>query len=532
MHVAFLSNPASGQVNVQLATAQQLVSQGHAVTFLSAESCSSKIGRFRKAQQPCRRGLIRFISLGSGHTINDFTPFIQTRIHAMRTVPGNPVSLDTCVEAALCPAEEHAAMAARVRDHLNALDPNMICVDGLTSVLLTGTRLTKRKFILTIPCSPGFTALRDAFEPHPVAAHRDGSWGTFFENIYLSVHGFIHSRRHPHRRAKHDLIKRLGLKSYGPESDSALVQPHWEDDNCVAGIHFNTPGLIDCPKQSSKIVFVGAGVSPESLPSTPLPAAIGPPTPTNNPLSELAWMDEAAVLHQDVVYVNMGSMFVWQSDEFRACIAGFKAAYKKLAGRVRFLFKINSHPPPTPSLKETNPDFEEEEGIPPYVRLTHWIENQHAIYSHSALKAFIHHGGGNSFNEAVHFAIPQLVLSQWLDTHEYATYADKFGLGLRSAKPPCIDAADIERKILMLLGPRWLSYKANCRAWALRSEMAGGAVAAARIVLFHAEVGGEGAGGDGAGKGVSTELTPPLSPVVVAPVFAEKEEAFRDIVIS
>lgn len=71
MHIAFLSNPASGQVNVQFATAQQLVDQGHLVTFLSAASCSSKIDRFRSAQQPCHQHLIRFISLGSGHTVRD-----------------------------------------------------------------------------------------------------------------------------------------------------------------------------------------------------------------------------------------------------------------------------------------------------------------------------------------------------------------------------------------------------------------------------------------------------------------------------
>lgn len=71
MHIAFLSNPASGQVNVLFATAQQLVDQGHLVTFLSAASCSSKIDRFRSAQQPCHQHLIRFISVGSGNAVRD-----------------------------------------------------------------------------------------------------------------------------------------------------------------------------------------------------------------------------------------------------------------------------------------------------------------------------------------------------------------------------------------------------------------------------------------------------------------------------
>lgn len=71
MHIAFLTNPASGQVNVQLATAQQLVSQNYRITFLSADSCGKKIDRFRLDQEEHHRDLISFIGLGSGHTVDD-----------------------------------------------------------------------------------------------------------------------------------------------------------------------------------------------------------------------------------------------------------------------------------------------------------------------------------------------------------------------------------------------------------------------------------------------------------------------------
>lgn len=144
MHIAFLSNPASGEVNVQLATAQQLVSQGHCVTFISAESCSKKVDRLRLTQDESNRHLIRFISLGSNRNVNDLcvdstfvvsntfstnivvsTPSIQDRMHLMRTAPGNPKSLEMHIEAALGPAEEYAATALSVRDHLNTLDPNI-----------------------------------------------------------------------------------------------------------------------------------------------------------------------------------------------------------------------------------------------------------------------------------------------------------------------------------------------------------------------------------------------------------------------
>jgi len=43
----------------------------------------------------------------------------------MRSKPGDPVSLETCIEAALGSVEEYAATAIRVRDYLNALEPSI-----------------------------------------------------------------------------------------------------------------------------------------------------------------------------------------------------------------------------------------------------------------------------------------------------------------------------------------------------------------------------------------------------------------------
>lgn len=46
-------------------------------------------------------------------------------MHLMRRVPGDPVSLEACIEAALGPADEHAATALSVREHINQVDPDM-----------------------------------------------------------------------------------------------------------------------------------------------------------------------------------------------------------------------------------------------------------------------------------------------------------------------------------------------------------------------------------------------------------------------
>lgn len=187
-------------------------------------------------------------------------------------------------------------------------------------------------------------------------------------------------------------------------------------------------------------------------------------------------MDEALSRDEHVVYMNMGSMFIWREEDFWNCMKAFQNLSNNQHGRVRFLVKINS---PIAAVKDASLNFHiNQADLPSCVRLTHWVNDQVAIYSHPALRVFIHHGGGNSFNEAVHFGLPQLVLSQWFDTHEYGFCAEKFGLGFRSRRPPRIERADVEAKLRRMLGNQWPVYKENCMAWAVRSRIGGGAVAA------------------------------------------------------
>ncbi|XWW97307.1 hypothetical protein V2A60_005289 [Cordyceps javanica] len=392
----------------------------------------------------------------------------------MQGTPGSIRSLVTGINGAFGPTEVYKKMACKVAAILEELDPDMICVDCFSSPYIHGTRLTRRKYIVFVPCSPGLTASRGSFIPHPIAGNRKRSWGTFFENAVLQAHEFIHSRTDAKRRAKRRLLlKGLKLESLGYSDDTWILPPYWKDPNCVAGIHFNTLGLADCPEQPSKLAFVGAGLCPDMSPVN------------SDPDEDIAWIDEALDRGEQVVYMNMGSMFIWRQEDFWSCMRAFEHVSKELLGRVRFLVKINS---PIAAVKDASLNFQiAQQDLPSCVRLTRWVKNQAAIYSHPALRVFIHHGGGNSFNEAVHYGLPQLVLSQWFDTHEYGFCAEKFGLGFRSQRPPHIDKSDVESKLLHMLGSQWPVFKENCMAWSVRSQIGGGAAAAAKMVTAHAE---------------------------------------------
>jgi UDP:flavonoid glycosyltransferase YjiC (YdhE family) len=85
--------------------------------------------------------------------------------------------------------------------------------------------------------------------------------------------------------------------------------------------------------------------------------------------------------------------------------------------------------------------------------------------------------GGNSFNEALQYGIPQLVCSQWFDTIDYAVAARSSGIGLSSEHPGRISGRDVSDKISRLLTER--SFTDKTLLWSLKSRAAGGSGAAA-----------------------------------------------------
>lgn len=372
-----------------------------------------------------------------------------------------------------------------------------------------------------------------------------------FENLKLTLIETYANATKKDLYARRTLLKKeFRLKSMGFNGDSAIVPPLWRDPNCVGGIHFNTPGLCDSIRQPHQITFVGAGVTsePENHDAPPQDSASLRPKPTLCSKRErdvdVEWMDAAYQAGHSVVYLNMGSMFLWTESEVGACLRAFDRLYRQSGGKVKLLFKLNkpqrspsspgtASPLNSPSsatssdldekrpvldfgrarsasilasdklgasiknriklLRKTDQDkgysqltLSEFQGLE-YVRFTRWVHDQRRIYKHPALKVVIHHGGGNSFNEAVHYGLPQMILSQWFDTHEYAILAERFGIGLGSEHAPRIDEDDMVAKMMRLLqGDEADKIRRNTRVWSTRSRNAGGAPAAARLIETQA----------------------------------------------
>ncbi|SOV08632.1 Erythritol-mannosyl-transferase invovled in MEL production [Ustilago sp. UG-2017a] len=561
MKIALLANPARGEINVLLATAYELIRLGHDCTFLTGTSFRNAIDEFRQEQNdPVLAARIHFSDLGSDRAVEDFTRGMQSHMKGLRKSPGDYSSMELCQIVALVTEQEFRDAATLVRDRLLELDPDMIAADALSPSLVTGVRMTGLPWMFTVPCSPSLTATRKSlFDPHPMGKRRSRTISSALENLKLTIIETYGNATKKDLYARRALLKKeFGLNSMGFNADSAIVPPLWKDRNCVGGIHFNTPGLWDSIRQPHQITFVGAGVTsdPEnhdtaahgliSL-SSPLSASSSTTfNSTSSPLPksgerdlDVEWMGAAHAAGQSVVYLNMGSMFLWIDAEVQAILRAFERLYRQSGGRVKLLFKLNKpkcgpNSPgaasplnsPTyldkkrPTLDSRRPSgastlvaeklseaiknnimlrrksdaekgysqftLSEFEGLE-YVRVTRWVHDQRRIYKHPALKVVIHHGGGNSFNEAVHYGLPQMILSQWFDTHEYAILAERFGIGLRSKYAPRVDEEDMVRKMKRLLqGEEADKIRRNAKVWSTRSRNAGGAPAAARVLETQA----------------------------------------------
>lgn len=75
------------------------------------------------------------------------------------------------------------------------------------------------------------------------------------------------------------------------------------------------------------------------------------------------------------------------------------------------------------------------------VRIVDWIAPEpSSLLEERNVVCAVHHGGANSFLEAVAAGVPQVVLPVWIDCFDYANRAEVLGIGLwgnRKARPRC-----------------------------------------------------------------------------------------------
>lgn len=115
--------------------------------------------------------------------------------------------------------------------------------------------------------------------------------------------------------------------------------------------------------------------------------------------------------------------------------------------------------------------------VPDNVMIENWFP-QPSLVSQSSV--FIHHGGNNSFSEALYFGVPSLVMPYCWDGHDNAARAEETGVGRRLPRYDWTDA-ELGSAIESLAGDS--AMKQRLKANSEQMKKAAGATVAARSIL-------------------------------------------------
>ncbi|KAJ3810208.1 hypothetical protein F5876DRAFT_42254 [Lentinula aff. lateritia] len=159
-----------------------------------------------------------------------------------------------------------------------------------------------------------------------------------------------------------------------------------------------------------------------------------------------AWLDQAPT-----VLINLGSHVTFDHSAIRELAGGFLPLLQSHPN-IQILWKLRPEGDIQNVLDEC---IENNADVRERVQVVQWLQSEpYTILQHPNLICSVHHGGANSFFEAVSAGVPQIILPVWYDTYDYATRAEWLGIGLwgshRSA--PKAEASEFGEALIRVAG--------------------------------------------------------------------------------
>lgn len=196
----------------------------------------------------------------------------------------------------------------------------------------------------------------------------------------------------------------LGLKTKFP-----LLSP-WKEEH-----HYLIPATPECDFPFEKVPSNITACGPIMLESPPLSVA--------DPELEL-WMQRAPT-----VLINLGTHFKYDDTVKREMSTAIQALLAHNTS-VQVLWKLKS------AKSDAGSDANVIENIlsgainTGRVRITSWLKAEPGkLVSSGSIICSVHHGGANSYFEAVAAGVPQIILPFWFDTFDFAQRVEILGIG-------------------------------------------------------------------------------------------------------
>ncbi|EQL03102.1 glycosyltransferase family 1 protein [Ophiocordyceps sinensis CO18] len=491
--ILMLTNVEFGEANVFLATSQALLEADpdvelHFATFDGLEKCLARITQTVQRRIPHARPIVLHNIKGSSmtagvkqHLVRHGIPHRQPCIPDSFTTPlggflGSVRALNDTIPIFL-PYEgpELADLVSSILDIMDEVDADLVVVNSLMTAGLTACYHRGCRFVSLSPNSLKAAVPRFGYPTffsglgYPVPAH------LLPLNLCLFVYMVALWWTNGHRRRVAACLEERGyrlrttfdLARDTPRGFKLLVSSRHEIDFPVA-----------CP---SYIRPCGPIVRP-----TPPIADVDP--------GLAAWLAGGPT-----VYVNLGSLFRFLDEEAVALAHGLKIVLdtaRKQPGtqlQLQVLWKLKrcQTQDNCPASKQNN--CPASQVLDDYIRAGHvrivdWIQAEpNSILRSGHVACSVHHGGANSFNEAVSAGVPHLVLPQWMDCYDYAEMAKTLGIGRQGneSMKPRWNAPELASQLLAtLFGDTGKATRERAKGLARLCEERGpGAVNAARILL-------------------------------------------------
>ncbi|CAD6945333.1 unnamed protein product [Tilletia controversa] len=511
MKLLFVSNPAHGQINNLMSIAHELVLRGHDVHVCTGDRLANRVRKIGAlAGAPDR---IHFHGCGSGAAVDDLTVLAHQQPELFHTrarhPPGELVSyLNLVCEHTEPGGDNYRDTCFKVRDVCLEVAPDMIIVDNFSPFAVDGVRLSKRKYMLSSPGAACAVAKDVSPFKYPLPlCGADGSpasrkgirmvWNNFAFIAWWLRWCFTHPWPKARRAFRKDV---LGLEPVDIVCDSFMTPVAGTVKENVAAISFNVAGLDLYPPEAyhPDVFFVGpcyppvrtaqsegidfarqsqeaAAILDKAAAAAAQTAAAASSDEEHDPVKD--WLDEAQSAGGEVIYINMGSIFYYTLEEYNQLILAVSDLHDANPA-LRVLLKV-------PALSDEIQPIPPATDLPSFVRRESWLPSIQTVLEHPVVKIAVHHGGGNSFNEALSYGLPQFVLSQWGETHDIAAYVRAHNIGVTSDTSPKLVREDIVVKLDELLRD-YAKFKKNCNRWQLRTVQAGGTRVAADIIELHA----------------------------------------------
>ncbi|KAI1416426.1 glycosyltransferase family 1 protein [Hypoxylon sp. FL1857] len=207
----------------------------------------------------------------------------------------------------------------------------------------------------------------------------------------------------------------------------------------------------------------------------------GPLLPPFEPLAKADPELAKWLASRPTVIINMGSHVTYKGNQ----IGEVLTAIEEIASRypnIQVLWKC-----PKPSKEEEQPSANTDI-FGDRIRILSWLPSTPVacLTASDSILAYVHHGGSNSFHEAIGAGVPQVVCPVWLDTYDFARRVEMIGVGVRGNEntAPYVKSDDFVAALDRVIGNSAEAQKFRETAKRI-SEQVGGVDSGRNIAAQH-----------------------------------------------